>query len=445
MNPALSAFLSGRLLDRKGGHRGLVLGAFRGQVEHDRLSRDELDRRAGEKLARLLNHARRHVPRFVRLLKDAPEITAANARDILRGIPPMVRSDVQERPQDFLSDDAAGAADDATGGSSGTPMAFKVDRQTQIAREASLMWADQFAGWKPGERIAMLWGAPRDLSVTQSLRARLRCWIENRRWFDAFDMGPGRMKGFHDELRRFRPHILVAYAGAAFTFARWLREEGLQPGYPLRAVITSAEVLLPAMRTTIESVFRRPVFDRYGNREAGAIAAECERHAGLHVNESNVLVEVDRVESRDEGPILLTSLCNYAMPFIRYETGDLGVLEEGRCGCGRCTARLARVMGRQSDMIRTASGRLIHGEFFTHLLYGAPVREFQFVQRSLGDYELLVTGDRAAIAAAEGRWKDEIRRHVGGEARVDIRRVDEIPLLPSGKRRFTLSHVERPS
>ena len=68
----------------------------------------------------------------------------------------MVRSDVQERPQDFFSDDAAAAADDATGGSSGTPMAFKVDRQTHVAREASLMWADQFAGWKPGERIAML-------------------------------------------------------------------------------------------------------------------------------------------------------------------------------------------------------------------------------------------------------------------------------------------------
>ncbi|HPF98895.1 MAG TPA: hypothetical protein PLE77_02420 [Kiritimatiellia bacterium] len=446
MNPTLSAFLSKRLLDRKGGHRELVLDAFRDHMRQDQMDRAALDRTMGDRLAKLLNHARRHVPRFVRLLRDAPEITAVNAREILRAIPPMVRSDIQEHPTDFLADNVGDSVDDATGGSTGTPMVFKVDRSTQIAREASLMWADQLAGWRYGERIAMLWGAPKDLSVTQNLRARLRCWIENRRWYNAFNMGDNRMREFHRDMEQFRPHILVAYAGAAFAFARWLDEQKLQPSYPLRAVISSAEVLLPEMRAAMEKTFGRSVFDRYGNREAGAMAAECEKHRGLHVNESDVLVEVDGPDPfRADGPILITSLCNYAMPFIRYETGDLGRLAEGSCTCGRQTLRLAKVVGRQSDMIRTASGKLIHGEFFTHLLYGSPAREFQFVQQSMADYELLVTGDRAAIAAAQAAWKKEILHHVGHDAAVNIRHVDQIPSLPSGKRRFTVSKLRTSS
>ena len=96
-------------------------------------------------------------------------------------------------------------------------------------------------------------------------------------------------------------------------------------------------------------------------------------------------------------------------------------------------------------MIRTASGKLIHGEFFTHLLYGSPAREFQFVQQSMGDYELLVTGDRAAIAAAQAAWKKEILDHVGHDAAVSIRHVEQIPSLPSGKRRFTVSKLRTSS
>ena len=202
MNPSLSAFLSKRLLDRKGGHRELVLAAFREHMRQDQMDRAALDRTMGDRLAKLLNHARCHVPRFVRLLRDAPEITAVNAREILRAIPPMVRSDIQEHPTDFRADNVGDSVDDATGGSSGTPMVFRVDRSTQIAREASLMWADQLAGWRYGERIAMLWGAPKDLSVTQNLRARLRCWIENRRWYNAFNMGDDRMREIEQRFLR---------------------------------------------------------------------------------------------------------------------------------------------------------------------------------------------------------------------------------------------------
>src|SRR5690606_12424490 len=111
-------------------------------------------------LAELLEHARDAVPRFRSILPGA--IAASDALRVLAELPPMRRADIQADPRAFLATDATGAVDDHTGGSTGTPLTFKVDRATQRAREASLMWANSLAGWKPGRRIAMLWGSDRD-------------------------------------------------------------------------------------------------------------------------------------------------------------------------------------------------------------------------------------------------------------------------------------------
>ncbi len=440
MNPVTSAFLSRWLIDRQGGHRQAVLREF--QVKQRSSAPSGQDAR----LAALLNHALENVP-FYRRAMDAlaPTVTPDAAREVLARFPVLTRAQVQERGAELRAANIVDVVPDATGGSTGTPMTFQVDRATQVARESSLMWADSLAGWKYGERIAMLWGAHRDTKIAVAgPRLALRWWIDNRRWYNAFDMDEERMETFHREMSRFQPHLLVAYAGSVFEFARFLRDRNLPPSYPLKAVVSSAEMLTPEMRSLVEQVFRKPVFDRYGNREFGAIAAECGAHRGLHVNEADCLVEVlSRDPLREAGPIVVTYLRNYAMPFIRYDTGDWGRFEPSEpCPCGLRAARLAPVTGRVSDTIRTRSGKLIHGEFFTHLLYGADgVRQFQFVQETQDDYRLLLVADRGEVADREPEWRKDVLAAVGSESRLIIEYVADIPLLPSGKRRFTLTKL----
>jgi phenylacetate-CoA ligase len=132
------------------------------------------------------------------------------------------------------------------------------------------------------------------------------------------------------------------------------------------------------------------------------------------------------------------------MPFIRYDTGDVGRFESaGPCACGRRTLRMAPVTGRMADTIRTRGGRLIHGEYFTHLLYDASgVREFQFVQETLDRYRLLLAGDPERDRDLLPRWREKILDIVGPGATLDIEFVERIPPLPSGKRRFTISRVD---
>lgn len=444
VHPLCSEFLSRRLIDRSDGHRRNVLALFAEAVRSDLTDPDTRRAHQDRALAELLVHAATHVPFYRSLLADCP-ISPENARSILSTLPIVSRDDLQKNPDQFFASSVHPYVEDATGGSSGTPLRFRVDRATQRAREASLYWADSLAGWRYGERIAMLWGCDRDVKTAfQSARAHVRWWIENRRWYNAFDMGEDRMARFHHDMRRFRPHIIVAYAGSMDLYARFLEARGIRPDYPIRSIICSAEVLTPKARETIERVFGKPVFNRYGSREFGAIAAECDAHQGLHVNERDMIVEVDSPDpEKMPGRVVVTYLHNRAMPFIRYDTGDLARwMPPTPCACGRSSARLESVAGRASDMIRTAAGKLIHGEFFTHLLYNVQgVKEFQFVQESLQRYRLRLVASRQ-LSSSETAWlRSRIVEAVGEGSRIEIEFVDQIPLLPSGKRRFTISQV----
>ena len=445
MNAKVSAYLSRRLIDRRSGHRAAVLSRFDEIRDRQVLSQERADDIRRESLARLLVQARDHVEHFKSHLSGR-KITTDNAEDVLATLPIMERSDIQQEPTAFISSVAEPFIDDATGGSTGTPMRFKIDRPTQIAREASIMWSDSLTGWCYGDSIAMLWGSDRDVrGVGQSMRSWLRWWIENRRWYNAFEMGERQMEAFHRALKRFSPGILVGYAGSLHVFARYLKSEGLVPSYPLGGIVSSAEALSPIMRSEIENAFGKKVFDRYGNREAGAIAAECEEHDGLHINEADFIVEIDSPEPfQQPGAILITYLSNLAMPFIRYNTGDVGLFKSNDpCKCGRRTARIEPVTGRQSDTIRTASGNLVHGEYFTHVFYETThVKSFQFVQESTDSYRLRLVADRDAVRSLEAGWRSKILDAVGEQASLSFEYVDEIPLLPSGKRKFTLSLLD---
>ena len=89
-------------------------------------------------------------------------IAPSNVMEVLAMLPVLTRDAIQADETAFLAEGMGEAVEDATGGSTGTPMTFKVDRSTQVSRESSLYWANRLADWQYGERVAMLWGSDRD-------------------------------------------------------------------------------------------------------------------------------------------------------------------------------------------------------------------------------------------------------------------------------------------
>ena len=254
---------------------------------------------------------------------------------------------------------------------------------------------------------------------------------------------------YHRDLERYQPDNILAYASSAYLFARFLLEQQLRPSYPRISIITSAETLTEEMRSTIERCFRVPVYNRYGSREVGCLGSQCSRRSGLHTHVDKIIEVLDLKTGTPvldtPGRIVVTLLSNRALPLIRYDLGDIGIRTQKPCTCGVNTPVLEKLLGRSSDFILAPSGRLIHGEYFTHVFYGRRnIRQFQFVQESRTNYAVRIMKSGELTPAQLEDIRHEIMAVLGSNANVRFEFPERIPPMLSGKFRFTISHVALP-
>ncbi len=416
--------------------RGRPLLSYLDAIEKSQwLPREELRSLQAAKLRAVLEHAGRTVP-YYRLLFGSAGFDPGRVRgaEDLSGLPPLDRDTLVTRLHDLRSEQAArGGELRATGGSTGRPVRFVVDRHERTTRSAHLYRNLRWLGWDLGRRAAYVWGSDVDSREHRGTLARLGDALKGVLWLNAFTMTERDRDAWLDRLARFAPEVIIGYPSSLHLLARRALETGRR--LETKGVQTSAEMLAEPVRRDIEAAFGGPVRDRYGCREAGVVAHECPR-GRYHVNAEAVVME-----SLD-GQVLLTTLNNYAMPLVRYANEDLAVLSEEPCPCGRGLPVVARLQGRRSDVIVSPGGRLIHGEFFTHLFYGASgVTRFQVRQTSLDGLEISVVAGDAFTDEARRRIEAAVLDHGDPGFRIAWRRVEDLPAGPSGKFRFTISDI----
>jgi phenylacetate-CoA ligase len=413
------------------------------------VSLDEAKRLQMERLRELLEHAASSVPYYREVFRDR----GLSPRDIrsvedLALLPVLTKEIVRERADDLVSERANRARLMAhhSGGSTGVPLTFYRDPEYVDASMAGTYRNLSLSGWRPGEMIAFFWGWNDALNRMAPWKFELRQWMRRMYQFDPFRSGPEEMDAWARRWSDLRPRVVLGYASTIARFAEHL-ERTSQRVEPVRGVFTTAEKLYPQQRAVISRVFGCPVFDCYGSSEVQNIATGC-AHGRMHVNADYVVVEVDETAGGPgPTPLLVTSLWNRAMPFIRYRNEDCGGLLEGGCECGSGFPLMDLSVSRRSDNFVLPGGRVVHGEFFTHLMYGTRgISSFQFHQVELDRIVLsLVPGhddaggtgrERAVQSAVE-----QIDELTGGTVRLEIRVVDSIPLSSAGKHRFTRSDV----
>jgi len=359
-------------------------------------------------------------------------------------LPPLERADIAAAGERLLHDDVPAELRRkmATGGSSGTPTVTWTGPEERGWGESAAEFFESCIGVRRGDRIAYLWGHHLDPVTRASRRERLEDWLFNRRWFDCFRLSPEVLAGYHAELQEFRPRVMICYASALASLAETIRDARLsKPAYPTFGFITGAEKLYTSQRLLIESVFAKPVYERYGGRDIGLIGCQLSPPSSLsyEVDWSNVYVERETPEA--EASMLISKLHADAMPLFRYRTGDIGRFPAGSPEHGPITV-LHEVVGREIQRIWRTDGTWMHGTVVPHLLKDFALHEYQLHQRDSYETELLVVPRDGFDSAQETEIRHALEMNLPGIT-LRIRRVDAIPRSPAGKWLPVVSDVRR--
>lgn len=363
-------------------------------------------------------------------------------------IPVLTRDDIREhlaeltsssyRPEQLLSS--------ATGGTTDTPVRFMRDLRCLREKAAVQGRFDAWAGLQPGDKTFYLWGARSDYSQNPSGRWLMyERHIMRRVWAPTSVLNPQVLESFRQSLNQFRPKIIYAYPTPLALLCEYLKETGLPCHHPA-SVICTAEPLLETQRQLVAEVLQCPIFEQYGAREFGMIAAECEAHQGLHFNPAAAYVEfVPLLGAEVEGlqEMLVTDLLNYGMPLIRYCVNDCAVVSNEGCSCGRGYPLVRKIAGRTTDTFYLPNGDVVPGVTLTgRVLQVCPgLKKMQIIQETLQEFRIRYVPGAGMTAADLQLVGDNLRKFFPAGVRCQFEQVAEIAREASGKTRFCISRV----
>ncbi len=396
-------------------------------------SQSELDSYQNTALTRVLRRASSRVP-FYRDLYQRSGIDLESITDVrkLWKIPSVVKDDfLRVGPQEFLSQDFDKSQLKASTTSGSLGRALTHYKNTSESHNALVGFWSAFwtRGLTKGDRVLLL-AAP---------------------YFDIFPSGLiceyMTVQATAEQIRqcflKLQPTAIIGATEAIALLAKDLHDLDIKKRSSVKRIFPFGQTLGDSLKSMIQLGFDAEIFDSYGCSEIGWIGIECGSHSGLHVPGERVIVQISKLGKPDEpaqagelGEVILTSLEQNAMPFIRYRIGDVARWENTPCSCGRNGARLVSLEGRVQDLLLSTQGNLISpGAIQTDLAYGQDdiddLRVIQVAQNQVQVFLVLKSDLQESLVS----HVNEVFTRQLGEVDVSIDLVDEVPRDPSGKRR----------
>ncbi len=401
-----------------------------------------------ERLRALLSEAGIHVPYYRELFAcqgfEPAEVTCTAD---LQHLPFLDKPTIRANLDALKSERAEGLARFNTGGSSGEPLIFFIGNE-RVSHDVAAKWrATRWWGVDIGDPEIVLWGSPIELTSQDRVR-QWRDLVMRTRLLPAFEMSPDKLDGFIAEIRTMRPKMLFGYPSAFAHIARHAGERGIRlDDLGIRVAFVTSERIYPHQREAIERAFGCPVANGYGGRDAGFIAHQCPA-GGMHLTHEDIIIEIVDAKGRvlqagESGEIVVTHLATRDFPFIRYRTGDIGVLDDQPCTCGRTLPLLKSIEGRSTDFLVAKDGTVMHGLSLIYIVRDLPgVRQFKIVQESLDIIRILLVTDASFDPACLAGIVSGVKARLGAGVLVEIEQVREIPPEKSGKYRYVVSRVD---
>ena len=400
-----------------------------------------------KRLRDLLRHARQHVPYYRDVFEQVGfEPNSVQTISEIARLPFLSKADIRAHTNALKADNAHDLARFNTGGSSGEPLIFFIGKE-RVSHDVAAKWrATRWWDVDIGDPEIVVWGSPIELGAQD----RIRLWRDKMlrtKLLPAFEMSAARLDGFLSEIRAMRPKMLFGYPSALAHIARHAEAKGQRmDDLGIKVAFVTSERLYDEQRAQISKTFGCPVANGYGGRDAGFIAHQCPA-GGMHLTAEDIIVEIidaagNPLSIGESGEIVVTHLATKDFPFIRYRTGDVGVLDPMPCACGRGLPLLKEIQGRTTDFVVAQDGTLMHGLALIYILRGLPgVEQFKIIQESANRTRILLCADADFKDASVAIIIAGVKQRLGAEVDVVIEKVAHIPKEASGKYRYVVSHA----
>lgn len=393
-----------------------------------------------ELLKRIINHTYETVPFYHSLidsdkLADIMEVTdlpVIDKRKIIESGESMMSSRYMGK---YISNQLKWTR---TSGSSGLLYEIYWDGNDE-KRSLKNLWLLRWKYYKISPRHRVCYFFPSDIAVEKYIERGNSFAVSRSVLYD------GDLMEAYQRIKNYKPEWMILQPGIALILCDLADKYGAWEG--VKYIEFTGEFLETSVRKRVESVFGCQTANQYGIKEVNSIAYECPK-GNMHVMSDNVYLE------SVEGNLCVTSLQNYAMPFVRYRLEDRGEITRNvACECGKCGDVLTLHQGRTNDRIKLSNGDTVHAYALMQIIhhinyrYDGCIIQYQIVQEDYTHFVFYVVLDEEDCDEETGlavlqEIRNKVRARMGDEYNCDVRFIKGIlPEERTGKCKVFTSHV----
>ena len=376
-------------------------------------------------LMKLLSHANRSTI-FYRKYKNIEDFPIIN-KNILR-----------TRIKEFESQVYTNEKTKIVSTSGSTSIALKINQnKNKVARNtADSIYFGKLAGFKIGNKLLYLRNWDTNLK-----KSSLTKFLQNIEELEVVNLNDLYIEKVINNIRKdTSTKGWLGYSSGYELICKYLDKTKSKPvNSHVKSIIAMSEGVNKYTKESMYKYFNAHVVSRYSNSENGIIAQQKPESNSFTINWASFYVEIFKLDEDilakkgEAGRIVVTDLYNYAIPLIRYDTGDVGTIDYTVT-----PPVLKNVEGRKTDIIYNTKGEIVSSFIITNVVEYKGVIQGQLIQESQKAYALKLNVTNTFEQEVD--VINEFKGYLGNDAEIKISYVDEIPLLASGKRKATINN-----
>lgn len=329
----------------------------------------------------------------------------------------------------------------STSGSTGTPFTILQNSSKRDRVIAELKLFGEYCGYRSHEKMVFL----RILSEN-TRKNKLTEWLENIYRVDVSSLSIKRLSEINNLLIQKKISAIISYGSTFDYLADYIeKHQSSRYRYCIKTIIAGGEAINPKTRESLSNIFGEKcnIVSRYSNQEMGILGQDWSVDSGFKLNCGSYFFEClklgsnEPVDEGEIGRIVITDLHNYAFPLIRYDTGDTGIIEYISDGW----PRIKEIYGKHRDVIFNTKGEPVSPAIMSVYMWKAKgINQYQLIQDGEKQYILKING---VSEIGLDKVICNLKLVLGEDAEIVVENVEEIPVMQSSKRRYTVCNLNR--